>query len=70
MGVQEAGAVLRRKSQNVDGDRGQGVGIRWLLCREQEGEQDVGLGGCQTLELELSSVVMGSLPRGLKQGVM
>ena len=47
------------------------AGCPWLLCegsRRENGE--VGHRGCQTLELKLSSVVMGSLPRRLKQGVI
>lgn len=70
MGVQEAGAILRRRSQNVDGDRARG----WVSSGYCEGSRrenrEVGRRGCQTLELELSSVVMGNLPRRLKQGVM
>lgn len=59
---------LRRQRRFSEGGAGmwteieRGAGVRWLLCRKQE---EAGCRGCQTLELELSSVAIGSLPRGL-----
>lgn len=62
MGVQEVGVVLRRRNQEVDGDGAKSVQL--TPVKEVEGRRGKWGRGCQTKELEPSSVVSGSLPKG------